>query len=90
MLVLMLPQLLQVGFHPLALVRRESADVLIGVLHSLFRHDVGHGGHAGFLQQARNHLRSNHVAGVVEQLNRRGGFCRRSEGDGILPEAAWE
>jgi hypothetical protein len=49
--VLNVAELFEVAVHPLALLRRESADVLIGVLHSLFRHRLRHGGHGGLLQR---------------------------------------
>ena len=82
----MLPELFEVVVHPLALLERESADELIGVLHSLFRHDLRHGGHAGFLQEASDHLRGDHVARVVEQLNRYAALIA-AKGDGVVAKA---
>ena len=46
----------------------------------------GHGGYGGLLQKARNHLRRNHVARVVEQLNGRSSL-RWPKRDRILAEA---
>ena len=85
-LALALPRLFDVTVHPLALLRRESADELIGVLHSLFRHDLRLGGHTNFLQQARDHLRGDLIAGVVEQLNHCAALITAKR-DGVVAEA---
>ena len=46
----------------------------------------GKRGHPGLLQKARDHLRRDHVAGVVEQLNRRAALVA-AKGDRIVAKA---
>src|SRR5581483_8592912 len=58
------------GRHERALLRRESADILIGVVHALFGHHGRHRGHGGLLEQTGYHLRSDCVARIVQQLDR--------------------
>ena len=66
-----LPQLCQPGLDSLPLFRSKSPGILIHVLRSLLRHDVGHRGHGNFLEQPGDHLRRDHVAAVLEQLDGR-------------------
>src|SRR5256884_1923005 len=48
----------------------------------------GQGSHGFFLEQARHHLGRNHIAAVLEQLDRRATGIRGTEGDRILAETA--
>ena len=70
------------GIDALLLLGSEATDVSAGEVHALLSHGGWHGGHGGFLEKAIHHLRGDYVAGVVEELDLRGGLCG-TKGDGM-------
>src|SRR5208282_1172763 len=66
----------------------KTSGVFVHVFRTLLSHEVGHGGHGDFLEETGNHLGSDQIAAVFEELDGGAVGGGSAERNRIFSEAA--